>query len=317
MGSQTETHDLPIVDLTDETLKPGTEAWVSACKVVRTALEDHGCFIARYNKIGEELCDSVVSALEQLFGLPLETKKQETSEKLFHNYYGQIPSLPLYESLGIDDPLNIKGCQKFTNIMWPQGNDRFCESVNEYAKVLGEVDKVTKKMVFESYGVDSERCNSFIESGNYLLRCLKYRPPEKNETHLGMQSHTDLTMQSVLHQLNGVAGLEIKIKNGNWLLVHPSPSFFLVMAGDAFKVWSNGRIRPCEHRVIMNNAKEIRYSMGLFTFNGDIVQMPEEFVDDKNPLRYKPLFDHFDYLRFFDKEKIIDSDLRVKAYFGV
>ncbi|MED6213913.1 hypothetical protein PIB30_098052 [Stylosanthes scabra] len=315
MGSQTETH-LPIVDLSDENLKPGSEAWVSACKVVRTAMEDHGCFIARYNKIGEELCESVVSAVEQLFNLPLETKMQETSDKLFHNYYGQIPFLPLYESLGIDDPVNIKGCQKFTNIMWPQGNDPFCESVNEYAKLLGEIDRVTKKMIFESYGVDTQRFNSFIESTNYLLRCLKYRTPHNDETDLGMQPHTDLTMQSVLHQLNRMEGLEVKLKNGEWLVLDPSPSFFVVMAGDAFKVWSNGRIRPCEHRVIMNKAKEIRYSMGLFTFNGDITQMPEEFVDDKNPLRYKPLFDHFEYLRFYDKEKIRDPDLRVKTYAG-
>ena len=56
--------------------------------------------------------------------------------------------------------------------------------------------------------------------------------------------------------------------------------------------------------------------MGLFTFSGKTVQIPEELVDEQHPLRYKP-FDHFEYLRFFDKEKIRESDLRVKAYCGV
>lgn len=125
MGSQTPSQ-LPVVDLTDiENLKPGTEPYLSACNVVRAALEDHGCFMARYDKVGSELRASVVSAMEELFGLPLETKKQETSKKLFHGYYGQFPFLPLYESFGIEDPLTIHGCQKFTHIMWPQGNDRF------------------------------------------------------------------------------------------------------------------------------------------------------------------------------------------------
>lgn len=64
------------------------------------------------------------------------------------------------------------------------------------------------------------------------------------------------------------------------------------------------------------NAKETRYSMGLFTFNSKMVYIPEEVVDEQHPLRYKP-FDHSEYLHFFDKEKIKESDLRVKAYCGV
>ncbi|KAJ1382115.1 Oxoglutarate/iron-dependent dioxygenase [Sesbania bispinosa] len=316
MGSQTPSQPLPIVDFTDENLKPGTDAWLSAINVVRTALEDHGCFMARYEKVGPELLNSILAAMEELFGLPLETKKQETSKKLFHGYYGQIPVLPLYETFGIEDPFTLNGCQKFTNIMWPQGNHRFCESIHEYSKVLVELDHVVKKMVFESYGVDIKRCESFIESGkNYLLRCLKYRPPQMDETDMGLQPHTDLTMQSILHHVNNVDGLEVKLKDGEWIMVDPSPSMFVVMAGDGYKVWSNGRIRPCEHRVIMNT-KEIRYSMGLFTFNDKIVNTPEELVDEQHPLRYKP-FDNFEYLDFYDKEKIRESDLRIKAYCGI
>ena len=124
MGSQTQSQ-LPVIDFTDDNMKPGTDAWLSACHVVRTALEEHGCFVARYNKVSKELCDSVVSVMEELFGLPVETKSQKTSDKLFHGYLGQVSWLPLYESLGIDDPLTMEGCQKFAHIMWPEGNNRF------------------------------------------------------------------------------------------------------------------------------------------------------------------------------------------------
>lgn len=112
----------------------------------------------------------------------------------------------------------------------------FSESVHEYSKLLIELDHVAKRMVFESYGVDMKRCESFIESGNNLLRCLQYRPPQVGETDLGMQPHTDLTVQSILHQVNNVDGLEVKLKNGEWVVVDPSPSMFVVMAGDGFKV---------------------------------------------------------------------------------
>lgn len=127
MGSQPpQSQIIPVVDFTDENMKPGTDTWLSACHVVRNALEDHGCFVARYDKLGKELCDSVVLAMEELFGLPVETKKQKTSDKLFHGYFGQVSWLPLFESLGIDDPLTMLGCQKFAQIMLPDhGNDRF------------------------------------------------------------------------------------------------------------------------------------------------------------------------------------------------
>ena len=124
MGSQSQSQ-LHVVDFSEENMKPGTDAWLSAKSVVRTALEDHGCFVARYDKIGKELSDFVVLAMEQLFSLPVETKTQKTSDKLFHGYLGQYSGLPLYESTGIDNPLTIQGCQKFANIMWPEGNDPF------------------------------------------------------------------------------------------------------------------------------------------------------------------------------------------------
>ncbi|XP_027353330.1 probable 2-oxoglutarate-dependent dioxygenase AOP1 [Abrus precatorius] len=315
MGSETQSQ-LHIVDFTDESMKPGSETWLSACHVLKTALEDNGCFVARYDKVGKELCDSVVFAMENLFGLPVETKAKKTSDKLFHGYLGQVSWLPLYESLGIDNPLSMEGCQNFANIMWPEGNDHFCESVNKYAKLLGELDHMVKRMVFESYGVDMQRCSSFIESNNYLLRCSTYRAPQMDENDLGLHSHTDLTITSIVHQLNNLNGLEIKLKDGEWSGIDASPSLFVVMAGDALKVWSNGRIRPCEHRVIMN-AKKSRYSMGLFTFSGEMMEIPKELVNEEHPLRYKPIFDHYEFLRFFDKEKIKESDSRIQAYCGI
>lgn len=116
--------------------------------------------------------------------------------------------------------------------------------MNEYAKVLGELDQMAKRMVFESYGVDMQRCDALIESSNYLLRCLKYRTPQMDENDLGMHSHSDLTLISVVHQLNNLNGLEIKLKDGEWSGVDASPSLFVVMAGDAFKVIVHMPLNP-------------------------------------------------------------------------
>lgn len=129
MGSQfqTTTCQVPVVDFTDEKLKqPGTEEWNSACKLIRGALEDHGFFYALCDKVPMELHNSVFTLMGELFDLPLETKMQKSnSDKPYHGYYGQYAQIPLYESLGISDPLTVEEVQKFTKIMWPSGYDHF------------------------------------------------------------------------------------------------------------------------------------------------------------------------------------------------
>lgn len=103
-------------------------------------------------------------------------------------------------------------------------------------KLVGELEGLAMRMVFESYGAEKERCDRLMESKDYLLRVIKYRKPEGDESDVGLQTHSDLTLLSVLHQLN-LSGLEIKPKNKDqWIGVQASQSSYVVMAGDALKV---------------------------------------------------------------------------------
>lgn len=99
------------------------------------------------------------------------------------------------------------------------------------------MDEMVTKMVFENYGVE-RLYESHMASTTYLLRCFYYREPQLDETDMGLHPHTDKTFISILHQ-DEINGLQIKSKEGQWIDVEPSPSSFLVMAGDAFMVgWS-------------------------------------------------------------------------------
>lgn len=135
---------------------------------------------------------------------------------------------------------------------------------------------------------------------------------------MGLHPHSDFTILSILHQLN-LSGLEIKPKNkDHWIGVPPSQSSFVVMAGDALKVWSNGRVQSCEHRVTMKNAEQTRYSTALFSFTRKTnMKVEKELVDEEHPLQYKP-FDHYGYLRFFDIHKPKGSaEDRLATYCGI
>ncbi|XVE52009.1 hypothetical protein DITRI_Ditri02bG0085900 [Diplodiscus trichospermus] len=299
MADQTATK-IPVIDLFDENCKPGTYSWISKCKQVRLAFEEYGCFLATFDKVSSQLHDGVFRSLRQLFDLPTENKVQNTSDKPYFGYF-KHPSIPLSESMGIDNPTTLEGTRSFTNLMWPNGNQIFCERIDAYAKLVSELDRAVKKMVFESYGVE-KYCDSHIKSTEYLLRLIKYRVPEENEQDLdGCPDHTDKSFITILHD-NQVAGLQIKTKDGNWIGVEPSGSTFVVMAGDAFLAWSNGRIHAPIHRVTMEAKKE-RYSLAFFSFSGETIKTPEELVDEAHPLLFKP-FRNMDLLLLYSLDDV-------------
>ncbi|KAL3528817.1 hypothetical protein ACH5RR_008139 [Cinchona calisaya] len=305
---------LPVIEFTKENSHPHSTSWISTRENVVRALEDYSCFIANYDKISLEIHEAIFRASKELFDLPVETKILNTSEYPGHGFLGQQPLIPLYESLGIENTTTPQGVQRFTNLMWPNGNDSFRESVLLYSKLVGKFDQIVMRMVSESYGIEKDY-ETIRESMTYLLKLIKYRGPKELEKKVGLSPHTDKSFITILHQ-HQVKGLEIKTKDGQWLVVDPSPSSFIVMAGDACMAWMNGRIEPAEHRVMMSGNEE-RYSLGVFTYIKDlIVQVPEELVDDEHPLQYKP-FDHYKFLHFYFTEEARRSKCPIKAYCGL
>jgi len=306
---------LLVVDFTNDNLKPGTSVWSSTCNDIRVALENHGCFIALYDGVSSKLQDSVFRAAEELFDLPTETKIKNIVEKPYHGYVGQMPIVPLHEGLGIDYATDHEGAQSFTDIMWPDGNRSFCETSMSFSRAVAKLDHMVVRMLFESYGVEKQSA-SHIESTTYLLRYLKYRAPEMNETTMAFPSHTDKSFLTILHQ-NQVSGLEIRSRDEEWISVQFPASSFVVMAGDACKAWSNNRVLSPNHKVTMDKqGKETRYTIALFSFLSKKVQIPDEFVDDDHPLQFKP-FDHIDLLNFYVTENGRKSQNILKDFCGV
>ncbi|XP_027166189.1 probable 2-oxoglutarate-dependent dioxygenase AOP1 [Coffea eugenioides] len=305
---------LPVIDFTKKNLDPSSSFWPSTRQAVVRALEDYGCFIALYDEVTLELNEAIFRASEELFDLPTEIKVLNTSNTPSHGYVGQEPIIPLYEGLGIENATTLDGVQKFTNLLWPNGNHSFSETAFSYSKIVAELDQIVMRMVSEAYGIE-KNYESLLGSMSYLLRLIKYRRPHENEKNLGIVPHTDKSFMSILQQ-DQVKGLEIKTKDGEWMVIDPSPFSFIVMAGDVCMAWTNGRIEPPHHRVIMTENAE-RYSLGLFTFIRDlIVHVPEELVDDEHPLQFKP-FDHYKYIDYYYTDEGKRSKCPIRDYCGV
>ncbi|KAM1582868.1 hypothetical protein ACFX10_030547 [Malus domestica] len=268
---------IPVVDFSKEDcLKPGTSCWISARNDVCHALQELGCFTAILpNKVPKEIANTFFSTFGDLFD-----PSNDIPEKPFyaaHSSYG-------HQSYGI---LNGTDPQNFV-LRWLGS-----ESADLYAKVLAELDQTVTRMVFENYGVEKYH-DDLIQSTVYSFRMMKYDEPKKIETNVGFPSHTDRTFSTIIHQ-NHVSGLEINTKGDDWVLFEPPPSSVIFLAGDAFQIWSNNRIRPCRHKVTLRE-NDVRYTFGVFARTKGVIHVPNELVDEDHPLLYKPI-NHLDFLR--------------------
>ncbi|KAI3727210.1 hypothetical protein L1987_67021 [Smallanthus sonchifolius] len=317
MGSEAP-FQLPVVDFSqlNKQNPDNLIIWESAKTKALAALEEYGCFEATFDQISPNLQNTVFDELGRLFDLPLDIKQKNTSDREFHGYIGQIPFMPLYESMGIDAPYILEKVQKFTDLMWPdQGNTKFSNSIHTYSKKLWELDGMVKKMVFEGLNL-TKYLKEHLEATNYHLKVMKYRAAEASESTMGLDSHADTSILTILHQ-NGVQGLELRTKDGDWITVNVSPNSFVVMAGESFNALSNGRLHAPFHRVVMN-ANKTRLSVGLFSMPriGMIVKPPKEMVDEEHPLLFKP-FDYGEFMDYFCMAGVKKDTYGLKTYCGL
>ncbi|XP_076936749.1 deoxypodophyllotoxin synthase-like [Bidens hawaiensis] len=116
---------LPIINLSVNELN--SSLWATTCRKVTHALEEYGCFIAKYDGVSSQLHDAIFVASQQVLDLPHEVKMLNTSEEAGHGYMGKFPENPSFERLSIENATTKEGVEMFTKLMWPSGNDTFCE----------------------------------------------------------------------------------------------------------------------------------------------------------------------------------------------
>ncbi|KAJ9537586.1 hypothetical protein OSB04_030319 [Centaurea solstitialis] len=313
---------LPVIDFSMLNYNQNPEAtnhllhWDSIKTQVLESLQKYGCFQASIDGVPPELNEAVYGAIKQLYELPLEVKSKNVSTTMFNGYIGNSTPLPLYESMGIDEPYVHQQVENFTNLMWPQGNPQVCNDIHIYSKKLREVELMVKKMVFEIFDLE-KHLNEHIELTTYVLKLMKYRAPKPNETYLGLHPHADAGIMTILHQ-NEVEGLEIQMKDEEeWLKVKLSPNLFTIMAGETLNVWLNGRLHAPLHRVMLKGNTD-RFSLALFALPkiGYTLKAVEEMVDEEHPLLFKP-FDYGEFVKFlFTVGRPIDK-FAVKSYCGI
>ncbi|CAL8153290.1 unnamed protein product [Prunus armeniaca] len=235
MGSLT-LPKLPTINFSIEDLKPGSASWLSTAKQVRFALEEYGSFVAQYEQISAKLLNNMFGQAKDLFEVPKENKVKNVGVEPYRGHMGPSPSMPLYESLCIDNVTSPQETQKFKNLMWPEGKSNFCETTDSFGQLLANLERTVEQLLFESYGI-GKQYESVGSSNGHLLRFIRYTVPEDKDATVRFPSHTDINFTTIVVQ-HDVAGLEVRTKEGDWISVECKPSQvqFVFMAGDGLQV---------------------------------------------------------------------------------
>lgn len=309
---------IPHINLTGDpnTLNPTTQQWNLASKTMRNALETYGCFLVDYGDISGELRQQMFASMQSLFSLPPDSTKQAVDKlpsSITARYNpGQNPDALLDQALGVVDAHDPITARTITELLWPDGNDSFCETVKMVSRKMRELVDILMKMICHSYGIDTH-CEQLLENAEAFLHMIKYAAPMTDEPTLGTAKHVDASFLTVLFQ-NDVDGLVVKTKDGGWVPVNPTGNMtFVVQTGLSFKALSNARVHVPLHEVLISG-EDVRLTCAFFLHPKPevMVETPSEVVDEEHPLIFKP-FNFGEFYKFFRGRLALEDSLDVFA----
>nr|UXL73231.1 2-oxoglutarate-dependent dioxygenase GA 2-oxidase [Jasminum sambac] len=254
--------EVPLIDLS----KPDSK------HLIVKACEEFGFFKLINHGVPTEFITRLESESINFFSLPLSEKEKAGPLDPFG--YGNKKIGPNGDVGWVEYILlttsNEANYQKFSSI-FGEAAEKFRSAVNDYVlavkkmayeilEMLADGLKIQPRNAFSKLLMDEESDSVFRL--NHYPPCPKIHQGMTDSDLIGFGEHTDPQIISVLRS-NNISGLQITLKDGNWISVPPDQTSFFINVGDSLQVMTNGRFKSVRHRVLANSSKS-RLSMIYF-----------------------------------------------------
>ncbi|KAI3794427.1 hypothetical protein L1987_37059 [Smallanthus sonchifolius] len=279
---------IPVIDFHD--FPNQSSKLIAAC-------EEWGCFrlINHHQLLPVTLMSEMKAVVRSLFDIPMEIKRRNLDVITGSGYMAPTTKNPFYEALGLYNMASRRDIDNFCSQLDTSPHQR--ETIIKYAEAVHELFARIGNKLAEGLGVKNE--NTGIENWPCQFRINKYHFTPESVGSPGVQIHTDSGFLTILQDDEGVGGLEVMNKSGEFIPVDPWPDTLIVNLGDMATVWSNGRLCNVKHRVQCKEAN-IRVSIASFLLGPDEILEPlQELVDDDHPRVFVPTtYEDYRKLRF-------------------
>lgn len=263
--------DVPVIDLA-ASFAAGTAGRQKVAEAIRAACEEIGFFTV----VGHGVPDAVIENLRQrareFFALPV-AEKQKTPQPMerIGRGYSQVGSRALAYSTGrqtppdlqegfgmgpIDDPpADIRGTDAerffFMRNIWPAQPAAFRAAFEAYYRAMEGLSRHIARLFARALGLDDHVFDDKLDRHTSTMRAIYYppqaEPPRAGQLRAG--EHTDYGTLTILTGDDVPGGLQVKLRNGGWVDVHPAPNALVCNIGDLMMRWTNDRWVSTPHRV--------------------------------------------------------------------
>ncbi|XVF87237.1 hypothetical protein PTKIN_Ptkin18bG0102700 [Pterospermum kingtungense] len=250
----------PTIDMAQ--LVSGADEYDVELEKLHSTCKDWGLFQLVNHGVSSSVLERLKHEVEEFFKLPLEEKMKYKVREGEAEGYGNIAreagKLDWSDRLYIiTNPIHRRQPHLF-----PELPSSLRNTLESYFLELQMLATKLFCLMAKALKIDNKEMIEYFDDGMQSVRMTYYPPCPKPEVVMGMTPHSDGSLLTILHQVNGVNGLEIN-KDGVWFPLRFHPDSLVVNVGDILEIFSNGVYHSIEHRVAANSERD-RISVAFF-----------------------------------------------------
>ncbi|KAM5587804.1 codeine O-demethylase [Rosa sericea] len=275
---------IPTIDMIK--LVTGSEASDSELENLHSTCKEWGIFQLVNHGVSPMLLEKLRYEVEEFFKLPLEEKmKYQIRPGDVEGYGSVVQNKEQKRDWGNRFYMTMNPVHRRKPYLFPELPSSLRNTFESYYLELKQLAMELIGFLGKAVKIDIKETEEMFDDGMQSVRMNYYPACPQPELVVGLTPHSDASGITILHQLNGVGGLQIK-KDGVWVPVNFREDAFVVNAGDIFEILSNGAYKSMEHRAMVNSEQE-RISIAMFfnpKFEAEIGPVTSLITPENPPL---------------------------------
>jgi isopenicillin N synthase-like dioxygenase len=267
---------IPVIDV-GALVNGDSTATSDVGRAMRQAAETIGFFYVKNHGIAQALIDRVDQVARQFFALP-DAVKREVEPTDRHRGFLKVGEAKMYAGAKIDlkesyiwgldlahdDADYVAGNRMHGPNRWPAQIPQMRATFNEYFQASNACGRMLLRAFAASLNISPEYFVTHFAKPVTRCSAVFYPPqlPDAGEDQFGVAPHTDFGTLTLVYQ-DPIGGLQVRARDGKWVIAHPIPGTLVVNVGDLLARWTNDRFKSTPHRVINRSGRE-RLSIAAF-----------------------------------------------------